>query len=64
MVVGMVVAIAIGLMVDGAGLWWNAERMTDWPLRGKPATNGAIFLCLLALAAVAIGLLAMRVWPP
>ena len=41
--------IAIGVILDATNTWW-AERILHWPFRDMPATNGAIFLCLLVLA--------------
>jgi len=41
--------IAIGVILDATNTWW-AERLLHWPFRDMPATNSAIFVCLLVLA--------------
>ena len=53
LVAGLAFVIAIGVILDATNTWW-AERILHWPLRDMPATNGAIFVCLLVLAITAM----------
>ena len=52
LVVGLAFVIAVGVILDATNTWW-AERILHWPFRDMPATNGAIFVCLLVLAITA-----------
>ena len=55
--------IGIGVILDATNTWW-AKRILHWPLRDMPATNGAIFVCLLVLAIRALaGMLSRSVEP-
>jgi ABC-type uncharacterized transport system permease subunit len=55
--------IGISVILD-ATITWRAERLPHWPFLDMPATNSALFLCLLVLAIAAVaGMLSRSIEP-
>lgn len=50
---GAAMAIAISLCVDLLPRRMDVQRLTNWPFKDMPATNGAVFMTLFLAAVVA-----------